>query len=341
MLIVSATMPWPAKAASPCRRTGRTLLCTRSSPEARLLRADHALDDGIHGLEVARVRGERDVQPRAAGRHVRCRSRRGGTSRRPSPGSTRGPPRPRTPRRSCPTGLPTVFARTVSRPRCDMPMTASPRPASAARSSRRSRSGIAASPPSSEKRFWPTYFVWRNFSKLSASTSFFRMRRRSSAVEDRAVARRLHAVDEPLLLRGILVVHELGADLSAVRLAQDLEDLAQRGPVAAAEAVRDERPVEVPQREAVRGRVEVGVVRHRVAAERVQVRHEVAAHAVRVDELQDARLLLDGLEAPAARGERRRRVLLPAHRPVRHLQVREDALVEAVAAEEEILERRR
>ena len=54
-------------------------------------------------------------------------------------------------------------------------------------------------------------------------------------------------------------------------------------------------------------RVEVGVVRHRVAAERVQVRDEMAAHAVGVDELQDARLLLDGLEAAAAGRERRRR----------------------------------
>ncbi len=40
--------------------------------EVRLLRADHALDDGIHGLEVARVRGERDLELRAAGSHVRA-----------------------------------------------------------------------------------------------------------------------------------------------------------------------------------------------------------------------------------------------------------------------------
>src|SRR5664280_2751379 len=80
------------------------------------------------------------------------------------------------------------------------------------------------------------------------------------------------------------------------------------------------------------------MVRHRVAAERIQVRHEVAAHAIRVDELQDARLLLHGLEAAAGRRERRRRVLLPAHWPVRHLEVRENALVEAVAPEEEALQ---
>src|SRR5450756_246142 len=80
------------------------------------------------------------------------------------------------------------------------------------------------------------------------------------------------------------------------------------------------------------------MVRHRVAAERVQVRHEMAAHAVCVDELQDACLLLHGLQAAAGGRERRRRVLLPAHRPVRHLEVREDALVEAVAPEEEVLQ---
>ena len=55
-------------------------------------------------------------------------------------------------------------------------MTASSTPDSAARSRRRVRSGIAASPPSREKRLWPTYLAWRNFSKLSASTSFARTR---------------------------------------------------------------------------------------------------------------------------------------------------------------------
>ena len=69
-------------------------------------------------------------------------------------------------------GLPTVVARTLSRPRCDMPITTSRSPRRAASLRMRSSSGMSASPPSSEKRLWPTYFVWRKRSKLSASTIF-------------------------------------------------------------------------------------------------------------------------------------------------------------------------
>ena len=38
---------------------------------------------------------------------------------------------------------------------------------------------MVASHPSREKRLWPMYFVCRKRSKLSASTSFSRMRRRA------------------------------------------------------------------------------------------------------------------------------------------------------------------
>ncbi len=75
-------------------------------------------------------------------------------------------------------GLPTVLASTFRRPRWAMPITASFTPARAASESTRSRSGISASQPSSEKRLCPTYFACRNFSKLSASMSFSSTRRR-------------------------------------------------------------------------------------------------------------------------------------------------------------------
>ena len=41
---------------------------------------------------------------------------------------------------------------------------------------------MADSPPSSEKRLCPTYFVCRNFSNASASISFLRIYPRSSSV---------------------------------------------------------------------------------------------------------------------------------------------------------------
>jgi len=74
-------------------------------------------------------------------------------------------------------GLPTVLASTFSRPRCGMPSTTSRSPRTAASFRTRSSRGISASPPSSEKRLWPTYFACRKRSKLSASTSFSSTRR--------------------------------------------------------------------------------------------------------------------------------------------------------------------
>ena len=56
---VSATTPWPAKAASPWTSTDSTSR-HRSLLEHVLLGPDHALDDGVDGLEMRRVRRQRD-----------------------------------------------------------------------------------------------------------------------------------------------------------------------------------------------------------------------------------------------------------------------------------------
>jgi hypothetical protein len=52
-----------------------------------------------------------------------------------------------------------------------MPMTTSSSPPSAEDSSTSPSSGISDSPPSSEKRFWPTYLVCRKVSNASAALS--------------------------------------------------------------------------------------------------------------------------------------------------------------------------
>jgi hypothetical protein len=151
-------------------------------------------------------------------------------------------------------------------------------------------------------------------------------------VERRVVARRLHPVPQPLLALGVGDVHVLDADRAAVGLAQPVEDLAQRGAIAfALEAAGHELAVEVPERQAVGGRVQVAV-RRPVAVERVEVGHQVPAHAVVVDQLQDLGLLLDLLAAARRPEQPRVRVHLPAHRPVRHAEIGEDALVERVLA---------
>ena len=153
------------------------------------------------------------------------------------------------------------------------------------------------SPPSRLKRFWPTYLVCRKVSNASASLSLPRMRICSSW-PGFSYLRSTLVLDPPALLR-VLDVHVLDADRAAVRVAQHAEDVAQQRRALAAEAARDELAVEVPEGEAVARDVEVGV-RALHVLERVDVGHQVAAHAERVDELLHA----GGLVDRARRGRR-------------------------------------
>jgi hypothetical protein len=94
-----------------------------------------------------------------------------------------------------------------------------------------------------------------------------------------------------------------------------------------------ELPVEVPQRQAVGGHVEVGVAALAVL-QRVGVGHEVAAHPVGVDELEhpglvDLVVVADG------------DVRYPAHRLVGDAQRGEDVVVEAVLTEQQPVDERR
>ena len=93
-----------------------------------------------------------------------------------------------------------------------------------------------------------------------------------------------------------------------------------------------ELAVQVPQRQAVRDHVEVGVPALAVL-QRVGVGHQVAADPVGVDQLDDARGLVDVVVV------RRRDVLDPADRLVRDAQRREDVVVEAVVAEQQLVHR--
>jgi hypothetical protein len=96
----------------------------------------------------------------------------------------------------------------------------------------------------------------------------------------------------------------------------------------AAEGAGGELAVEVPQRQAVRLDLEVGVAALAVL-QRVGVGHHVAAHAVGVDQLEDPGLLAD-LVVVAGRD-----VLGPADRLVGDAQGSEDLVVEAVLAQQQ------
>ena len=118
---------------------------------------------------------------------------------------------------------------------------------------------------------------------------------------------------------------------AAVGVTQDAEDLAQLEEGRAAEAAGREGAVEVPEGQAVRRDVEV-VVPALLVLERVGVGHEVATHAVGVDELLHAGDLVDVV---VVRGVD---VLDPADRLVGDAQRLEDLVVEAVVAEEQLVD---
>ena len=152
---------------------------------------------------------------------------------------------------------------------------------------------------------------------------------------------RRHALDaclDPLLLVGLLDVHVLDADRARVRVSQDPEDLAQRqartGREPRPERAHRELAVEVPDREVVVRDVELGVGVRFAPAERIEVRDEVAAHAVHVHEGVH---LHDLLELRRRVGERAA-VGVPPGGLVRHRQAREQVVEEPVGAEQEVVD---
>ena len=94
----------------------------------------------------------------------------------PEPWTELGSWVPSNSRKICPYDLPAMLASTLRRPRCGMPMQTSSRLSLAARHRMRSRSAMTDSPPSREKRFWPTNLVCRKVSKASAALSRRMMR---------------------------------------------------------------------------------------------------------------------------------------------------------------------
>ncbi|MBG9885547.1 hypothetical protein ABE10_02880, partial [Bacillus toyonensis] len=111
---------------------------------------------------------------------------------------------------------------------------------------------------------------------------------------------------------------------------QDAQDVSELQLTLPAEAVRDELSVEVPEREAVRLDLEVGVGALHVL-ERVDVGHQVPAHPVGVDELLHASGLVDAL------GEVDRDVVRPADRRIGDAQRAEDVVVEVALAEQQLV----
>ena len=146
---------------------------------------------------------------------------------------------------------------------------------------------------------------------------------------------------DPLLVLGILHVHELDPDGAGVRVPQDTEDVAQRhrSTVAApgTERAHGELAIEVPDAEAVVVDVELGMGVGLAPPERVEVGQQVPTHAVHVDELVD----VDDLLVERGFVVERTDVGGPAGRLVGHGEALEDRVVEVVLSEQEVVDRAR
>ena len=140
--------------------------------------------------------------------------------------------------------------------------------------------------------------------------------------------REFDAVLNPPSLFGVGDVHVLDADRATVRVAQHAENVAQLHDGDATEATGREFAIEIPQREVVIHDVEVGMLAH-LELQRVGVGHQVAAHPVGMDQLDDASRLADLVVV------RRDDVLHPAHRLVGDAQGPEQVVVETVFAEQQ------
>ena len=107
------------------------------------------------------------------------------------------------------------------------------------------------------------------------------------AVELDAVFTPLHPHLQPLPHPQVVHVHELHADRPAVGVAEPLDDLPQRHRLRPLDRVGGERPIHVGFGEVVELRIELRQPRPR-PAQRIDLGHQVAAHAVGPHELVDA-----------------------------------------------------
>src|SRR5690348_3321925 len=132
---------------------------------------DHAFYRRIDCFEMARVRGQRQLHS-ATVRECAFAGRALMYFTSPSSAGNSGCTEPSNAAKMRSHKPPITLASTFKRPRWAMPKTISSTPRSPAPSINLSSTGITVSQHSSEKRFWPKYFVCRKRSNCSAEISF-------------------------------------------------------------------------------------------------------------------------------------------------------------------------
>ena len=133
----------------------------------------------------------------------------------------------------------------------------------------------------------------------------------------------LDALFQPFQLFGVEYVGVLHADVAAVGVAQQAQNLAKLLVLSAGEAVDFEYPVEIPQCQPVGEHFEIWVAAEPgvVQTERIDVGHQMPAVAIGRDQLDDTGVLVD---------DRVGIVGAPPYRQIRDAELAEDLVPEVV-----------
>ena len=121
--------------------------------------------------------------------------------------------------------------------------------------------------------------------------------------------------------------------------AKNVENSPQRRRLFAVQAAGDEFAVEVPDRQAEIFEIELRRVMRR-HVERIDIGEQMAANAIRVDQLQDVRLFFGLFAEPVAAEQRRVVILRPAQRRIIDLEIAEDLVVKSVLADQKLVDLR-
>ncbi|GBE24473.1 hypothetical protein BMS3Bbin02_00745 [bacterium BMS3Bbin02] len=138
----------------------------------------------------------------------------------------------------------------------------------------------------------------------------------------------------PDLLCRFMNVHVFDSGSATVRVSEQTKDVSELHVCTVRKPAGSEVAIKIPNSEAVREGVELGVNVRWFLAQGVEVCNEVTAAAVHVDELEDLCLFF----SPLARAGRRTRIHCPARRHVRDPHRLEDLVVEVFGTQQELVD---
>src|SRR5205085_8389297 len=124
------------------------------------------------------------------------------------------------------------------------------------------------------------------------------------------------------------------SDFAAISELQNVEDLAQRRGFGSRQTAADKHPIEIPNSQTIRFDVEFRMVEQRHRVQRIDVRREMAAHAICVDEFHHARLSQRMLVRLVGTDKQRVPIDVPSKRRMRYSQIKKYFLVKPILAEQ-------